>query len=507
MRKVAALVTTAALGLGLAACSSSPENTTQNAASEERPELETTGPETITDPDGSGLEVAQRFFESADTVVVSDRDYSNQLAAAEEAVATGAPMITSSGDNEEALSGEIDRLGASEVVTVGDIATPEESDAEVRELEEAESAEADGGTEEDPSHAETVTAITELTPGEDEHPVELPPVMVSEISSPAATATAKAAGGEVHLLPTADPRATSESMEIVTAGDTIALGAQFGSNEDYAERVDLAHHGELPGGGGLVFPGRRMIALYGHPSGPALGAMGEQPPAEAVARLENMIAQYQPMEEQPVVPAFEIIVTVASEFPGADGNYSNEGDPEQFIPYIDAITEAGGYAFLDLQPGQASFLEQAKLYEDLLKRPNVGLALDPEWNIRPGEQPMQRIGSAEAAEVNEVIDWLANLVQENDLPQKGLILHQFQMQMLRDREQIDTSRPELSYILHADGNGVPGQKFDTWNVMQQGLSDDYHMAWKNFIDEDSPMFSPEQTYEQVNPRPWFVSYQ
>src|SRR5690606_17719834 len=128
-----------------------------------------------------------------------------------------------------------------------------------------------------------------------------------------------------------------------------------------------------PGGGGLVFPGRRMIAFYGHPSGPALGAMGEQPPAEAAQRALDKAAEYQAFEDQPVIPAFEIIATVASEFPGPDGNYVNEFDPADLVPYIDAITEAGGYVVLDIQPGRSTFLELAKIYEDLLKRPNVGL--------------------------------------------------------------------------------------------------------------------------------------
>ena len=78
--------------------------------------------------------------------------------------------------------------------------------------------------------------------------------------------------------------------------------------------------------------------------------------------------------------------------------------------------------------------------------------------------------------------------------------------MIRDRETINTDHPELAFILHADGHGGPDQKFDTWNTMQQGLSDDYFMAWKNFIDEDTPTFTPGQTYD-IKPRPWFVSYQ
>lgn len=120
---------------------------------------------------------------------------------------------------------------------------------------------------------------------------------------------------------------------------------------------------------------------------------------------------------------------------------------------------------------------------------------------------MQRIGHAEAWEINETAEWLADLVQENDLPQKMFIVHQFQHQMVRDRDQLDTSHPELAFVLHADGNGTPELKFETWNALREGLSDDWFMAWKNFIDEDTPTFTPEQTYNEVDPRPWFVSYQ
>ena len=137
----------------------------------------------------------------------------------------------------------------------------------------------------------------------------------------------------------------------------------------------------------------------------------------------------------------------------------------------------------------------------------MGLALDAEWKLQPGQQPTAQVGSASAAEINEATEWLANLTRENGLPQKALIVHQFQVAMLPDRQNINTSAPELSFILHADGHGSPGQKFDTWNVMREDLQPQFFMAWKNFIDEDMPMFTPDQTYNTVNPRPWFVSYQ
>ena len=59
---------------------------------------------------------------------------------------------------------------------------------------------------------------------------------------------------------------------------------------------------------------------------------------------------------------------------------------------------------------------------------------------------------------------------------------------------MDTSRPELAITLHADGHGTPEDKLATWNALQQDLPGGIFMAWKNFHDEDTPMFTPEETF-------------
>ncbi|APT88976.1 hypothetical protein CFRA_06600 [Corynebacterium frankenforstense DSM 45800] len=344
-------------------------------------------------------------------------------------------------------------------------------------------------------------------------PRENPPVVLATPESPAVdVANARAYGADVYVMDYPDPRVSEEASKAVAGladRPLVALGAQFGSAERLTGAIEASARetAELPGGGHLVFPGRRMVALYGHPSGGDLGVMGERPPQESVDYVRGIVDQYQAIDEdEPVIPTFEIIATVASEFPGEDGDYSNEATIEELTPWVDAITDAGGYAVLDLQPGRGNFLDQAKRYEELLKRPNVGLALDPEWHMGPDELPAQRVGSVEAHEVDEVSEWLAQLVRDNNLPQKAFVVHQFQVQMLRDREQINTDHAELSYVLHADGHGVPEQKFDTWNVLRQGLDPVWNMAWKNFFDEDQPMFDAQQTFA-VEPRPWFISYQ
>ena len=83
------------------------------------------------------------------------------------------------------------------------------------------------------------------------------------------------------------------------------------------------------------------------------------------------------------------------------------------------------YVILDLQPGRASFLQQAKVYQPLLELPNVGLALDPEWALKSDQLPLRQIGNVSITQVNSVIDWLGELTAEYRLPQKLLVLHEF----------------------------------------------------------------------------------
>jgi hypothetical protein len=263
---------------------------------------------------------------------------------------------------------------------------------------------------------------------------------------------------------------------------------------------------ELPGGGRTLFPGRMLVALYGRPGSGALGVLGEQGLDASIKRAREHAAAYEHLVDVPVVPAFEIVATVASSAPGPDGNYSAESDPEELRPWVEAAGAAGLYVVLDLQPGRTDFLTQALRYRSLLELPFVGLALDPEWRLGPGQQHLAGIGSVGIDEVNRVVTWLGRLTRDKGLPQKLLVLHQFQLAMIRDRERLDMSRPQLALMIHADGQGSQGDKQATWRVLHEGAPR-VHWGWKNFYDEDHPMLTPEQTIAQVRPRPDLISYQ
>jgi len=327
----------------------------------------------------------------------------------------------------------------------------------------------------------------------------------------AAAATARASGARVVPVAGTDPRADAGAIAALAASplpeQVVALGDGFGPPDRLRQRLEVAATGvELPGGGQVLFPARRMVALYGHPGAPVLGVLGEQPVDAAVARAQDMAAGYHGLVDETVVPAFEIITTVASASAGPDGDYSAESEVADLRPWVDAAGRAGVYVVLDLQPGRSDFLTQAQRYEELLAEPHVGLALDPEWRLGPDQRHLAQIGSVGADEVNAVATWLAELTRERRLPQKLLLLHQFQVRMISDRGRVGTGHDELAVLVHADGFGTPGQKLETWSALRQEPLPGAWWGWKNFIDEDQPTFTPQQTVA-VDPTPWFVSYQ
>jgi hypothetical protein len=308
-----------------------------------------------------------------------------------------------------------------------------------------------------------------------------------------------------------DPRASADVVEALAADPAprvVVLGADLAAAPGLDWKLATAAAGsQLPGGGQLLFPQHMLVALYGIPGSGALGVLGEQDLPGAIQRAKDTAAPYRDLVGATVVPAFEIIATVASEFPGPDGNYSAEGDVEALRPWVEAAGAAGMYVVLDLQPGRTDFLTQAEQYRSLLELPHVGLALDPEWRLQPGEVHLTQIGQVGVDEVNRVVTWLADLTRERALPQKLLVLHQFQVRMITDRERLDTSRDELAIMVHADGQGGQAAKQDTWRVLHQDAPAPLHWGWKNFTDEDSPMLTPQQTIEQVLPTPQLVTYQ
>jgi len=326
----------------------------------------------------------------------------------------------------------------------------------------------------------------------------------------AAMTTARVAGARVIAVRGVDPRtdpAAIASLSAVRPRQVIAIGAGFDPAGQLASRVAAAQTGvQLPGGGQIMFPGRLLVALYGHPGAPALGVLGHQGLSASIARARKVAAAYHARSRVPVIPTMEIIATVAEAHPGPDGSYSYQSPVSFLRPWVRRAAAAGMYVVLDLQPGRASLLAQARRYQSLLKLPDVGLALDPEWKLAPGQLPDRQIGSVSISEVNSVITWLAGLTAHYRLPQKLLVLHQFRLSMIRDEHELDTRHQDLAILIHMDGQGTPGDKQQTWDAVTRAAPAGVFFGWKNFYTKDHPMMSPKQTIART-PQLSMISYQ
>ena len=225
-----------------------------------------------------------------------------------------------------------------------------------------------------------------------------------------------------------------EAREMISYASEVRMGP--GLSEDSAWQLEAIHRGhQIPGGGLLMFESgfdRRLVALYGHPSGPGLGVLGAQGPDQGVEHLRSIAAGYG-ADDSTMLPTFEIIATVASADAGGDGDYSAMTARDAIRPWVETAADNDMYVVLDLQPGRTDFLTQAKVYEEFLRLPHVGLALDPEWRLKPNQVHLEQVGTVDAAEINQVVRWLADIVRQHALPQKLLIVHQFQYSMITNR--------------------------------------------------------------------------
>jgi hypothetical protein len=263
---------------------------------------------------------------------------------------------------------------------------------------------------------------------------------------------------------------------------------------------------QLPMGGREIFPKYRVVAYYGAAHDGAMGVLGATGPDAMADKLALQAAAYAPYGK-PVLTCFELITTVANATAGSDRMYSSRGKPDMVAEYLAAARRHKSLLLLDLQPGRADFLDQLKTYEQFLKEPEVGVALDAEWRT-PDSTPGKTLGHTSAAEINAVGDYLAGITKRYNLPQKLLVLHQFRTSMIPDRDKVK-DWPGLAEALQMDGTGIgPTGNNDKLKVYSILVPENtrFYPGFKVFYKQDYKPMSPAQVM-RLKPQPVFISYQ
>jgi hypothetical protein len=182
--------------------------------------------------------------------------------------------------------------------------------------------------------------------------------------------------------------------------------------------------------------------------------------------------------------------------------------------HLRAARAAKGLLVLDVQPGQADFMQEVMALERWLVEPDVSLALDPEWSVPDGVQPGSVIGGTDAETVNDIADYLARIVRARNLPQKVLIVHQFTDEMVSDRD-LTRGRPGVALISNMDGFGTADLKkgtYDRLSVEQPASrrlrrrSPAPYNGFKLFFEEDMGLMSAKDVLA-LKPSPDVIVYE
>ena len=249
----------------------------------------------------------------------------------------------------------------------------------------------------------------------------------------------------------------------------------------------------------------QIVSYYGNPYSERMGILGTAAPDTIAALLEERAARYDRLNgATAVVPALHLVYAVAQPHPAEDGRYLYYLSDDDVRRYLALAEERDMLLFLDLQIGRSSVETELRRVLPYLRHPKVHLALDPEFAVGPGEVPGAVFGSLHADDINRAQAMLQKLVEEERLPPKLLVVHQFVDGMVLEGESIERF-PDVELIIDVDGFGPAEVKRA---IYRRYASRPYafHAAIKLFFEQDTGLMS-EQEVLSLDPRPSVIIYQ
>jgi hypothetical protein len=121
-----------------------------------------------------------------------------------------------------------------------------------------------------------------------------------------------------------------------------------------------------------------------------------------------------------------------------------------------------------------------------------------------GQVPGRALGHLHATEVNAALDFLEDAIAAGGLPPKVLIVHQFTLGMLPDKDDIRDT-PSVDVVLDMDGFGTPSLKRSTYAAILRQSRLEFSGV-KLFYRQDADLWSPAQVMG-LDPVPAAVIYQ
>ena len=261
---------------------------------------------------------------------------------------------------------------------------------------------------------------------------------------------------------------------------------------------------------GALLPFNRIIAYYGNLYSTKMGVLGEYPEAEMLEKLNAEVEKWKIADPKtPVIPALHYIAVVAQGRPGDSGKYRLRMPDSEIDKVLAIAAKINAIVFLDVQVGFSNVQTEVPLLEKYLKMPNVHLAIDPEFSMKGKYPPGKVVGTLDATDINFASNYLANLVRENNLTPKILIIHRYTQKMVTNYKQIETM-PEVQIVMNMDGWGGEAKKIGTYKnfIYPEPVQfTGFKLFYKNdVLSPGTNMMTPESLLK-LNPQPIYIQYQ
>jgi hypothetical protein len=260
---------------------------------------------------------------------------------------------------------------------------------------------------------------------------------------------------------------------------------------------------------GSILPAKRIVAFYGNPLQKRMGILGEIPPDEMLAKLDREVSAWNTADPtHPVQPALHLITVVAQDQPGTAGKYRMRMDSALIERVYGWAKKKDAILFLDVQVGQGTLQEELPRLAPFLKRPDVHLAIDPEFSMKGSHVPGTRIGTFDAADINYASELLQQLVTSEKLPPKVLVVHRFTRDMVTGYKRIKLD-PRVQIVMNMDGWGPPSLKRESYRAYVWKYPVEYtgfKLFYKNDTKRGDKLMTPSDVLA-LNPKPIYIQYQ
>jgi hypothetical protein len=226
-----------------------------------------------------------------------------------------------------------------------------------------------------------------------------------------------------------------------------------------------------------------------------MGIIGEHDAAAIMPLIKAKAAEYDEANgpKVGVQPAVHLVWGMATVDPQPDNSHIAYLSEAEVMAYVEEGLKAGVDVILDSQIANLSPTASISPALPYLKYPNVHVAIDPEFAVvHPGQYvPGNPIGYITAEQVNDVQRAIAEYMRAHGIKGKRILMvHQFQSNMILNKERLDSSFPEVELTLSVDGFGNPYVKTAKYNVLVDANTP--FTSFKLFYNWDDPLMTPRQ---------------